>query len=249
MIWTLSLCLCFSIKPAATVPHKHAHTRARSLQALSVSGNWWRHNGGKLTLMKYSWAATYFWLNTKTLKCSSFPQKESTRSNLRIWLDIRPTLLCSVERVGRWGAVNGSFLKYPPPPSHWRRGECHCYGNLICHKRIPFVTAAQPMWAHIQRQKRKNKWGREEWKKYLRANKGLLVFCLNFPPLERTDKSSLARPLRSLSRELGFRAKKQKHRKDREDYAPFKQLGNHSSQKGRGDQCCSVLLHILSKVE
>lgn len=56
----------------------------------------------------------------------------------------------------------------------------------------------------------------------LRENKGLLVFCLNFPPLEGTHKRSLARPPCSLSRELGFRAKNKNHRKDREDYAPFK---------------------------
>lgn len=43
----------------------------------------------------------------------------------------------------------------PAPISLEERGECHCYGNLIYHKRIPFVTwpysnsrAARPTHTH-----------------------------------------------------------------------------------------------------
>lgn len=83
----------------------------------------------------------------------------------------------------------------------------------------------------------------------------MLVFCLNFPPLERTHKSSLACLPHSLSRELGFRAKNKSTGKTGKTTPPSKQLGNHYSLKGRGDQlgACVALcshpaqIHIPSK--
>lgn len=83
----------------------------------------------------------------------------------------------------------------------------------------------------------------------------MLVFCLNFPPLERTHKSSLACLPHLLSRELGFRAKNKSTGKTGKTTPPSKQLGNHYSLKGRGDQlgACVALcshpaqIHIPSK--
>lgn len=86
----------------------------------------------------------------------------------------------------------------------------------------------------------------------------MLVFCLNFPPLQRTHKRSLARPSHSLSRELGFRAKNKSTGKTGKTTPPSKQLGNHCSLKGRGGEgrpaqrlCCPMLpsaqIRILSK--
>lgn len=69
----------------------------------------------------------------------------------------------------------------PAPTSLEERGECHCYGNLIYHKRIPFVTwlysngrAAQP---HTHTLKRKTaEWGKKNEKKVTQGKER--VSCL-----------------------------------------------------------------------
>lgn len=74
----------------------------------------------------------------------------------------------------------------PAPISLEERGECHCHGNLIYHKRIPFVTwpcsngrAAQRTHTHTHTQKRKSgEWGKEELKKK-KSNSGQRKGCLS----------------------------------------------------------------------
>lgn len=70
------------------------------------------------------------------------------------------------------------------------RGECHCYGNLIYHKRIAFVTwrysngrAAQPTHTHIRAHAhihiKKNKGVGKRMKKK-KSNSGQRKGCLSF---------------------------------------------------------------------
>ncbi len=113
-------------------------------------------------------------------------KKKSTRSILRIWLVIRATPRWTTEAAGReselWMVVFFSEVS-PAPISLEERGECHCYGNLIYHKRIAFVTwpysngrAARP--THTQRKGKQGSGERRMKKK--KSNSGQRKGCLSF---------------------------------------------------------------------
>lgn len=85
----------------------------------------------------------------------------------------------------------------PTPTPMEERGECHCYGNLIYHKRIPFVTdMAQSSSAQTDKQE-KQEWGngvkKVTWKKWM-------AVCL-LPQLSNFEADS-QKELSVLSREL-----------------------------------------------
>jgi len=94
-------------------------------------------------------------------------RKKCTRSILRTWLVNRATPRWTTKGEELWmvGFCCVFFLsKYPQPPPLEERGECHCHGNLIYHKRIPFVTSPNGRAAQPWRTHKKKKQGSEERK-------------------------------------------------------------------------------------
>lgn len=214
----LFLFLRRSLKPAASEtrsPREHNHPRPPSASAHRWETQWWETD---FPIKRSRAAEPQFLTHAKhTLKWSGagnaflliptpFPQRSE-----RCWEGKRPQnpfwkfdwlsekLFCGPVRRER--AVRFFFLFFslsPAPTSLEERGECHCYGNLVYHKRIAFVTwpnsSAAPT-RHRQERRRKTwLWGKKSEKTKAGRRKGRLFATSTF--------HFWTKGLGSLSREL-----------------------------------------------
>lgn len=103
------------------------------------------------------------------------------------------TLLCGAVNAEQQRTVVFFFFFFPPPLmspapiSVEERGECHCYGNLIYHKRIPFVT--EPYSLSKKGEKTTRERGEKNEKKLVGGRKECLSFASTFHLWSRLTKT------------------------------------------------------------